>query len=128
MFLKAEDQKKEKYCVFICYLKTIRDLSLSMLTNLDSTEAVCKNKRRIQMKRKLLSPEELESWLTVELRKFKGCKSCEVIGVDGLLEPDKTGCNWSSLVTVRVTGVPRDVFEPPVKDVVEQAQAKFNLK
>jgi len=80
------------------------------------------------MARKLLSTEELEFWLTAELRKFEGCEKCEVMAVMRLYEPDETGCNWSSHITVKATGVPQDILNSAVSEVIRRARPKFNIK
>jgi hypothetical protein len=80
------------------------------------------------MDRQVISQEELKSSLTAELQKFEGCENCQVVAVMRLHEPDKTGCNWSRTVTVRATGVPRDIFVPAVKEVITRARDKFNLE
>jgi hypothetical protein len=80
------------------------------------------------MPRKLLSTEELESWLTAELGKFEDCEECEVMAVMRLRKPGRTGCNWSSNLKVRATGVPQDILRPVVSEVIRRARAKFNIR
>ena len=80
------------------------------------------------MTRSLLSREELESWLTAELRKFETCENCEVMAVMPLREPDEDGCNWSKTLTIRATGVPQDILNCAFSNVMAKARSKFNLK
>ena len=80
------------------------------------------------MTRKLLSREELEYWLTAELRKFEECEGCEVRHVIPLRGPDKDGCNWSRTLTIRATGVPQNILNLAFSKVMAKARSKFNLK
>jgi hypothetical protein len=81
------------------------------------------------MTRKILGREELESWLTAELRKFEECEDCEVVHVIRLRIPDKAGCNWSRTVTIRgCTEVAREILRPAFEKVMAKARSKFNLK
>lgn len=77
--------------------------------------------------RQLVSQDILINWMTAEVAKFEGCENCQVKGVYMLIEPDPEGCNWS-LQTIRVTGVPREIYEPAVALVVAKARNRYNLK
>ncbi len=48
--------------------------------------------------RKIVSPSDLNAWLTAQIRKVDGCKDCQLTWKYRLREPEKHGgCNWSEL-------------------------------
>ena len=80
------------------------------------------------MSRRLVSREELRSWMNAELKKFEGCEDCEFGGVTPLQQPDETGCNWSDSMYIRTGGVPQETFQPAVQKIIAEARRHFNLK
>lgn len=79
------------------------------------------------MNRAVISKEELQTWLTTEIRKFEGCKECSFGGVIPIRQPDEFGCNWSAGIVLRVTGVPPEIYRPAFEIVVAEARRKFNI-
>ncbi len=79
------------------------------------------------MARKVVTKEELQAWLTAEIRKYEGCEDCKFGGVMPLSEPDEAGCNWSDSVVLRATGVPPEIYKPALTKVMFEARSKFNI-
>lgn len=73
------------------------------------------------MNRLLLSAEELEQWLSRELRKVKGCGECSVGGIMALQQADSDGCNWSDSVVVRSGQVDSKYVRPYFDKIVAEA-------
>lgn len=49
-------------------------------------------------KRKIVSPSELNAWLTAEIQKIDGCHDCKLIWTYRLRDPELNGgCNWSEV-------------------------------
>jgi hypothetical protein len=78
--------------------------------------------------RKPVPMDVLAKWLTTEVRKSEGCEDCLIRGVYRLREPDADGCNWSTDGGyMRATGVPRQILDPAMADVIARARQHFNL-
>jgi hypothetical protein len=80
------------------------------------------------MSRSVISREELQKWLTTEIRKFEGCEECSFGGIMPLRQPDEFGCNWSDDIILRMTGVPPEIYRPAFKSIVAEARRKFNIE
>jgi hypothetical protein len=78
------------------------------------------------MNRDVISKEELQEWLTTEIRKFGGCEECSFGGIIPLRQPDEFGCNWSVGI-LRATGVPPEIYRPALEIVMAEARRKFNI-
>jgi len=79
------------------------------------------------MPRSVVTKEELQVWLTTEIRKIEGCEECSFGGIVLLREPDEIGCNWSDNIFLRATGVPPEIYRPAVAKVMVEARSKFNI-
>ena len=80
------------------------------------------------MARTIITKEELQKWITAEIRKYDGCGECSAGGIVALYEPDKSGCNWSDQIVLNMTGVPPEIFRPAAGKVIAEARSKFNIK
>ena len=80
------------------------------------------------MERKIVSEEELISILNGELSKFGECKDCQFYHVSKLQESDNDGCNWSSEVMLRCSGVPVKICQKFAHRIINEARKKYNLK
>lgn len=80
------------------------------------------------MDRTIITKEELQAWLTVEIRKFDGCEECSFGGIAPLSEADESGCNWSDSVVIRGTGVPPEIFMRAKAKIMLTARSKFNIR
>ena len=80
------------------------------------------------MERTIVTKEELQAWLTVEIRKFEGCEECSFGGIIPLREVDESGCNWSGSVVLRATGVPPEIYRIAVAKIMADARSKFNIR
>ena len=79
------------------------------------------------MARAIVSQEELLKWLNAELAKHDECDDCRFTSVTRLRGTDADGCNWSS-PNLRCSGRPVAPCDAIAKELVAQAQARFNLK
>ena len=79
------------------------------------------------MKKAIISKEELQTWLTIEIRKFEGCEECSFMGIIPLRQPDEFGCNWSADIVLKMTGVPPEIYRPAFESVMAEARRKFNI-
>ena len=77
--------------------------------------------------RQVVSTEALCGWMTRELQQYEGCAECAITAVHRLRDIDIEGCNWS-LSSLRATGIPQELYGPPLDEVARKARAKFNLK
>jgi hypothetical protein len=78
--------------------------------------------------RKAVPMDVLAKWLTDEVRKIEGCEDCLVSGVYRLRDLDEDGCNWSMVGGyMRATGVPRQILNPAMADVIARARQRFEL-
>lgn len=75
----------------------------------------------------VVTKEELQAWLTTEIRKIEGCEECSFGGIAQLREPDEFGCNWSDSIVLRATGVSPDIYRPAVANIMVEARSKFNI-
>jgi hypothetical protein len=80
------------------------------------------------MKRKLVSQDELLKVMNSELAKHDQCTDCHFTSILALREVDEDGCNWSSMVNLRCSGVPSDICWPIANRISAKAREKFNLK
>lgn len=78
------------------------------------------------MNRKLVTAEELRTWMNERLRQTEEGADCQFDGVLRLREADDSGCNWS-LPVLRCSGIPSDVCQPVAHIVITEAREKFNL-
>ena len=79
------------------------------------------------MERKVVTNEVLQAWLTAEIQKFEGCEECSFGGIKPLREADESGCNWSSDIVLRMTGVPQEIYIPAVSKIMREARKRFNI-
>lgn len=80
------------------------------------------------MERQLVSEIELIKILNAELAKYEECKNCHFDAPPvRLVEPDKDGCNWSTIY-LRCSGVPAEICAPFSERIVLDAKKKYNLK
>lgn len=81
------------------------------------------------MERILVSEEELIEILNKELRKREDSEGYSFSpGVMRLRDKDKDGCNWSTSVKFRGSGVPVIAMADVAKWIVAEARKKYNLK
>ena len=73
------------------------------------------------------SREELEAWLTKQLRSYPDCENCSIYGVNGLQQPDLTGCNWSEGVFINYSNANKGYVNTKVSEVVMGARQLFNI-
>jgi hypothetical protein len=86
-------------------------------------------KRARTRQRVVISPQQLDHYLTAELHKVPGFAGVTVHAGYRLREPDADGCNWSGHA-VPLHGVrapPADVIEATLRPIVRNARARFNL-
>ena len=79
------------------------------------------------MPRIVVAKEELQTWLTTEIRKVEGCEECSFGGIVRLRESDEFGCNWSDDIVLRATDVPPEIYKPAATKVMVEARSKFNI-
>lgn len=80
------------------------------------------------MERKIISEEELLSILNNELSKYEECRNCRFDNPPlKLMEPDKDGCNWSTIY-MRCSGVSSDICWQFADRIVFEARKKYNIK
>jgi hypothetical protein len=78
-------------------------------------------------RRRLVSPAELQRWLTAEIRKHEGCGGVRVIAITRLHRAGPDGCNWSYSLVVEPAGVPPRVYAMACIEVVTRGRALFNV-
>jgi hypothetical protein len=79
------------------------------------------------MSRTLVTAEELQAWLTLEIQQYKGCEECKAGGIIRLQKYDDHGSNWK-VDFLHAAGVPPSIYGPAWQHVLDEARAKFNLK
>lgn len=80
------------------------------------------------MARKLVSDEELLSWMNAELNKEGDFPDCRFEApIYWLKLPASNGCNWS-IPHVRCSGTPASACRERASVVAAEAQTLFNLK
>ena len=77
--------------------------------------------------RELVTVEELEAWLTNELRKLEDCSEAKVSGIMRLQGLDSDGCNWSDELKVNAGGVSHAYYGDYLGKIVLRARTLFNV-
>ena len=81
------------------------------------------------MRREIRSADEIAQWLTNNLRnRLDDCNECKVNGIKRLLQPDPNGCNWSSDIIVNTGGQPHENIAAILRELIGDAQDRFNLR
>lgn len=79
--------------------------------------------------RKIVSPSQLNVWLTAQIQKVDGCKDCELTWKYRLREPEKHGgCNWSELNLRYGEGTDHDTAVMAALNIEREAFEQFNLE
>ena len=79
--------------------------------------------------RKIVSPTELNDWLTNEIRKVDGCHECELTWKYRLRYPEqREGCNWSGLTLRLGEDADINVATKAAAKIEVLAFALFNLE
>jgi hypothetical protein len=79
--------------------------------------------------RKIVSPSQLNAWLTAQIQKVDGCKNCELTWKYRLREPEKHGgCNWSELNLRYGEGTDHDTAVKAALTIEREAFEQFNLE
>jgi len=79
--------------------------------------------------RKIVSPSQLNAWLTAQIQKVDGCKDCELTWKYRLREPEKHGgCNWSELNLRYGEGTDHDTAVKAALTIEREAFEQFNLE
>lgn len=79
--------------------------------------------------RKIVSPCELNEWLTGELQKVDGCYDCRLAWKYRLREPEKHGgCNWSELNLRIGEDTDREIAVKAALMIEARAIEQFNLE
>lgn len=82
----------------------------------------------MKAKRTLVSPTELETRITAELRKLNGCQAVSVGGITPLAKPDGDGCNWSdSFIVLWNSAQAASAVKANLPRITREARARFNL-
>lgn len=79
--------------------------------------------------RKIVSPSQLNDWLTAQIQKVDGCKDCELTWKYRLREPEKHGgCNWSELNLRYGEGTDHNTAVKAALTIERVAFEQFNLE
>lgn len=79
--------------------------------------------------RKIVSPSQLNAWLTTQIQKVDGCKDCELTWKYRLREPEKhVGCNWSEVNLRYGEGTDHDTAVKAALTIERDAFEQFNLE
>ena len=79
--------------------------------------------------RKIVSPIELNTWLTDRIQEVDGCEDCKLTWKYRLQEPEMNGgCNWSSLNLHYGEGTDHDTAMNAACEIGREATNKFNLE
>jgi len=79
--------------------------------------------------RKILSPRDLNAWLTSELQKVDGCHDCSLTWKYRLRDPEQHGgCNWSELNLRLGTDTDRETAVKAALKIEARAFEHFNLE
>ena len=79
------------------------------------------------MERKIVTKKDLQAWLTAEIQKYEGCEECSFGGIKPYREADKSGCNWSEDIVLRISDVPGEIYMPAVSKIMNEARSRFNI-
>jgi hypothetical protein len=86
-------------------------------------------RRAVMAGRKIVSPTELNTWLTAQIQKVDGCKDCKLTWKHRLLEPEKHGgCNWSELNLRYGDGTDHDTAVKAALTIEREAFEQYNLE
>ncbi|MGY4828203.1 hypothetical protein ACVNIS_06475 [Sphaerotilaceae bacterium SBD11-9] len=80
------------------------------------------------MARKLVTREELATWMTAKLQQVEDCEGCSIGEVNLLKSPDADGCNWSDSLTLNTGGVSVEYMHPHLAKILAEARATFNVQ
>ena len=79
--------------------------------------------------RKIVSPSDLNAWLTAQIQKVDGCKDCQLTWKYRLREPEKHGgCNWSELNLRYGEGTDHTTAINAALTIEREAFEQFNLE
>lgn len=79
--------------------------------------------------RKIVSPADLNTWLTSEIRKIDGCHKCELTWKYRLRYPElHDGCNWSELNLRLGPDTDLQVAVKAAAEIEVRAFEQFNLE
>lgn len=79
--------------------------------------------------REIVSPSQLNAWLTDRIRQVDGCRDCELTWKYRVLEPEKHGgCNWSELNLQYGDGTDHDKAVEAALTIEREAFERFNLE
>ena len=79
------------------------------------------------MTRKIVSEQELVSWINSQFKKTESCDSVTISGVYKLKNPEENnGCNWSSS-SYRTGGSPKEICNDIVSGIFSEASEAFNV-
>lgn len=79
--------------------------------------------------RKIVSPSQLNAWLTAQIQAVDGCRDCELTWKYRLQEPEKHGgCNWSELNLRYGEGTDHDTAVKAARTIEREAIRQFNLE
>jgi hypothetical protein len=79
--------------------------------------------------RKVLSRDDLNAYLTEQIRQVEDLEDASLRISYILREADSTGCNWSSDFHLNPgTSGAASYAQPHAKEIIEKARATFNVK
>ncbi|MCA3223829.1 MAG: hypothetical protein ING41_15810 [Burkholderiales bacterium] len=79
--------------------------------------------------RKIVSPSQLNAWLTAQIQEVDGCRDCDLTWKYRLREPQKHGgCNWSELNLRYGEGTDHDTAVKAALTIEREAFKQFNLE